>query len=160
VNTFSATTTADSVVPADRMTIWSALTDPDLLPKLMPLLRKIDADGDVWTWRMTRIAALGVSITPTFTERMTFDEGHRIEYRHEPPEGTVERSGVNGWYRLSDVDTGTRLEISLTLHIALPLPRYLAPAVTRVMTSTMNRTGDRFAANLARHLGLRAPASS
>jgi hypothetical protein len=151
---FTATTESEAVVPADRMEIWAALTDPDLLPRLTPLLRKIDADGRIWTWHMTRIAALGVSISPSFTETMSFDEGRRIDYTHTPPDGVRERAGAEGFYVLRDVDGGTELQISLGLEVDLPLPRSAAPAVRKVMTATMNRMGDRFSANLLRHLGL------
>lgn len=157
MNTFSATTESEAVVAADRMAIWAALTDPVLLPKLTPLLRSIDTNGDLWTWHMMKISALGVSISPAFTERMSFDEGRRIEYRHEAPEGSVERTGAEGWYELSDVDGGTLLKISLTLDVQLPLPRSVGPAVTRVMKGTMARTGDKFSANLLNHLGARDP---
>ena len=156
---FTATTESEAVVPADRMEIWDALTDPDLLPRLTPLLRKIDAEGDMWTWHMTRIAALGVSISPSFTESMSFDEGRRIVYTHTPPEGARERAGAEGWYQLNDVDGGTELRISLGLEVDLPLPRSAAPAVRRVMGATMTRMGDRFSANLLRHLGLEPDAA-
>lgn len=152
---FRATTESSALVPAERMAIWKALTDPDLLPKLTPLLCSIDARGDLWTWHLTRIAALGVSISPAFTERMIFDEGRRIEYWHEAPRGVTERAGAEGWYELSDAEGGTQLKISLTLDVQLPLPRAVAPAVASVMRSTMNHTGDRFSTNLLRHLGVR-----
>jgi carbon monoxide dehydrogenase subunit G len=151
---FTATTESEAIVPADRMAIWRALTDPELLPRLTPLLRRVDADGDIWTWHMARISALGVSISPSFTERMDFAEGSRIGYTHTPPRGTRERAGAEGWYELSDVDGGTVLKISLTLGVELPLPRSATPAVRRVMQATMNRMGDRFSANLLRHLGV------
>jgi carbon monoxide dehydrogenase subunit G len=151
---FTANTTSVAVVPARRAAIWKALTDPTLLPKLTPLLQRIDADGELWKWHMHSISALGASIRPAFTERMTFLDGHRIEYTHEPPKGTTEWSGAEGWYQLTDVDGGTRLEISLTLCIDVPLPRAAGPAVRRIMKSTMDRTGDRFAKNLLKHLGL------
>lgn len=151
---FTATTESEAVVPAPRTDIWAALTDPELLPRLTPLLRRIDARGDTWTWHMAKISALGVSISPSFTERMRFAEGHRIEYTHEPPSGVRERAGAEGWYDLSDTADGTALKISLTLEVDLPLPRRAAPAVRRVMETTMNRMGDRFSANLLRHLGL------
>ncbi len=151
---FSATTESEAIVPAERADIWTALTDPDLLRRLTPLLRRIDADGDVWTWHMAQISALGVSISPSFTEQMHFDEGHRIEYTHQPPAGVRERAGAEGWYDLSDTADGTALKISLTLEVDLPLPRRAAPAVRRVMKATMTRMGDRFSANLMRHLGL------
>jgi carbon monoxide dehydrogenase subunit G len=158
MNKFRATVESSALVPAERMAIWKALTDPDLLPKLTPLLRRIDAHGELWTWHLMRIAALGVSISPAFTERMVFVEGRRIEYWHEAPRGVTERAGAQGWYELADADGGTELKISLTLEVQLPLPRAVAPAVARVMKSTMNRTGDRFSSNLLKHLGVRAPA--
>jgi carbon monoxide dehydrogenase subunit G len=155
---FSASTDDEAIVAADRMAIWAVLTDPVLLPKLTPLLRSIDADGDLWTWHMMRISALGVGITPSFTERMTFTEGRRIEYAHEPPEGVTERTSAQGCYELSDAEDGTRLKIKLTLNVDLPLPRAASPAVTRVMTRMMGRTGDKFSANLYEHLGVDQPA--
>ncbi len=154
MNTFSATTESTAVVAAERARIWAVLTDPVLLPKLTPLLKSIDADGDVWRWHLMSISALGVSIAPAFTERMRFLDEREIGYEHEAPPGTVERTGADGWYRLTDVEGGTRLEISLTLHVDLPLPRSAGPAVRRVMNGTMARTGDRFSANLLRHLGI------
>jgi carbon monoxide dehydrogenase subunit G len=151
---FSANTESEAVVPAERAAIWAALTDPVVLPRLTPLLRSIDTDGDVWRWHLMSISALGVSIAPSFTEQMRFMDGRRIEYAHQPPPGANERTGADGWYELSDVDGGTQLAISLTLHVELPLSRIAAPAVTKVMKSTMQRTGDRFSANLLHHLGV------
>jgi carbon monoxide dehydrogenase subunit G len=151
---FSATTGNTAVVPADRMAIWAVLTDPDLLAELTPILQRIDADGDQWTWHLERISALGVGITPTFTERMTFDEGHRIEYVHEPPDGINERTGAQGSYDMRDTDEGTALGIELTLDVDLPLPRSAGPAVRRIMTRMVRRTGDQFSANLYKHLGV------
>ena len=66
--------------------------------------------------------------------------------------GHREPAGADGWYVLTEVDGGTRLEISLTMHVDLPLAKAARPAVTRVMRSMMQRTGDRFATNLLRHL--------
>ncbi|MDQ6849033.1 MAG: SRPBCC family protein [Actinomycetota bacterium] len=154
MTTFSATTRSAAVVAADRAAVWAVLTDPVLLCKLTPLVQKIDADGDVWRWHLMRISALGVGISPKFTERMRFDEQRRIEYTHEPPKGRSEHSGADGWYELSDVDGGTRLEISLTLCVDVPLPKLAAPAVQRIMKATMERTGERFSRNLLKHLGV------
>ncbi len=151
--TFSATVKSGADISADREAVWKALTDPDLLPELTPLLRGITADGDTWCWQMMRIAALGVSISPSFTEKMTFADRHRIAYTHSPPQGKRERAGAEGVYELSDVAGGTHLDIELTLCVDLPLPKAAAPAVQRVMRSTMNRTGDKFSVNLLRHLG-------
>jgi carbon monoxide dehydrogenase subunit G len=155
---FTATNKSEAVVPAERSEIWAVLTDPVLLPKLTPLLRRIDADGDLWTWHLVRISVLGIGISTAFTERMKFDEGRRIDYTHEPPKGANERTGAEGTYELSDVKDGTHLAISLTLHVELPLSKLAAPAVVRIMEGTMQRMGQRFSTNLLDHLGVRKAA--
>ncbi|ANY09150.1 SRPBCC family protein [Pseudonocardia sp. HH130630-07] len=146
---------------ADRAAVWRVLTDPDMLPQLTPLLHRIDADGEHWRWHMVRLAVMGVGIRPVFTERMTFTEGTRIDFTHAPPSGVTEWAGAEGYYALADAEPdtdgvpGTHLEISLTLDVDLPLSRLAAPVVTRTMRATMDATGDRFAANLLRHLDAR-----
>src|SRR6185312_9964435 len=104
---FSASTESDAVVAAPRSAIWRALTDPDLLPRLTPLLRRIDADGDHWRWYMTGLEVMGVGISPVFTERMRFTPQSRIDYTHEPPKGVREQAGAEGSYELLDVPGGT-----------------------------------------------------
>ncbi|MGI8814994.1 MAG: hypothetical protein ACR2G2_06840 [Pseudonocardia sp.] len=159
MNRFSATNSSEAVLAADRADIWAVLTDPVLLTKLTPLLTGIDADGDIWRWHLIRLSVLGVGVGSDFTERMTSEEGRRIDYIHEPPPGVTERIGAEGWYELSDVDGGTKLSISLTLHVELPLPPVTGAIVQRVMAETMQRTGDRFSTNLLRHLGVRKSAT-
>jgi carbon monoxide dehydrogenase subunit G len=149
---FTATTRSEAVVRADRAAIWRALTDPDLLPRLTPYLDHIEVDGDHWRWEMTRLPVLHVSIAPSFTERMTFEEGKRIEFTHDPPAGVNERAAAEGWYELADTDGGTQLRIELELCVDLPLPRAAAPAVNRVMQRVMDGMGDRFSRNLLRHV--------
>ncbi len=152
---FSADTTSEATVTAERKAVWDVLVDPVLLPELTPLLYRIDTDGDVWRWHMVRLAVLGVGIKPVFTERMTFDEGARIDFTHEPPPGVTEWAGAEGHYTLRDVDGGTHLGIRLRLDVDLPLSRLAAPVVERTMRSTMAVTGERFSANLLRHLKAR-----
>jgi hypothetical protein len=141
--------------------VWRVLTDPVMLPRLTPLLNRIDDLGEHWRWHMMQLAVLGVGIKPVFTERMTFTEGKRIEFTHSPPAGVTEWAGAEGYYALADADPGpdgspaTHLEISLTLDVDLPLSRLAAPVVTRTMRATMDATGDRFATNLLRHLHAR-----
>ena len=106
VHRFAATTDSDAVVHAGRQAIWSAITDPDVLPTLTPLLKHITADGDLWHWELSRVNVLGIVVDPTFTERMTFDEGRRIDYHHEPPPGETEWAGAEGWYALEDTHEG------------------------------------------------------
>jgi carbon monoxide dehydrogenase subunit G len=159
VSRFATTTESEAVVPAPRERIWEVLTDPVLLARLTPLLRRIDVDGEHWRWHLTGLSVLGVGITPVFTERMVFTDAERIDYSHDPPPGVVERAGADGWYALADTDGGTRLGISLTLCVDLPLSRLAAPAVRTVMGATVQAMGDRFSANLLRHLGVGASRS-
>ena len=151
---FSATNESEAVVAAERSAIWAVLTDPVLLPKLTPLLSRIETDGDLWRWHMVSLSVLGVGISPVFTERMTFDVEKRIDYTHEPPRGTTERTGAEGSYVLTEVEGGTHLAISLTLDVDLPLSRLASPAVSLVMQQTLQRMGQRFSVNLLRHLGV------
>lgn len=143
------------------MAVWKVLTDPALLPKLTPLLSRVEDQGEHWRWHMVQLAVLGVGIKPVFTERMTFTEGERIDFTHDPPKGRREWAGAEGHYTLSDADPepdgspATLLEISLNLSVDMPLSRLAAPVVTRTMRATMDVTGDRFAANLLRHLHAR-----
>ena len=154
MTTFSATNHSTEVVAADRAAIWDVLTDPELLVEMTPLLRRIDTDGDLWTWHLVGIEALGVSLAPSFTERMSFVEKERIDYEHAPPDGTEERAGADGWYVLSDHEDGTLLEIEITICVDLPLPRVSRSAVERIMRRTMESTGNRFGRNLFAHLGV------
>lgn len=151
---FEASDQSSMVVPAPRDEIWRVLTDPDVLADLTPLLARIDARGDQWTWHMAGISALGVEVAPSFTETMTFVEGRRIDFSHTPPPGSRERSGADGLYLLDDAGDGTELGVDITIHVDLPLPSLSRSAVQRVMSQTMRRTGDRFHDNLLAHLGV------
>ena len=151
--TFTASTRSDAVVKAERMKVWAAITDPELLPRLTPYLSRIVADGEHWRWEMVKLPVLNLTVAPSFTERMTFEEGKRIEFTHDPPQGEDEKAAAEGTYHLKDAGPGeTDLSIELTLHIDLPLPRAASPAVTRVMAKVMDRMGQKFAANLLAHL--------
>lgn len=149
---FSYTTASEAEMAADPARIWAALTDPPTLVALTPLLTGIDADGDSWTWRMQGLSALGVGLSPVFTEAMTFQTERRIDFTHAPPAGSRERVGAEGSYRLDPTDEGTHLAITLTVQVDLPLPSAAKPAVTRAMRTTMDKMGERFAANLVAHL--------
>lgn len=153
--TFSSRNKSVAVVAADRTKIWSALADAKVLASLTPLVRAIDVDGEMWIWHMRGISVLGVSVTPTFTELMTFDEPSQIRFSHQPPTGRSERAGANGVYTLEDVDGSTRLSVDITLCVELPLPRLARRVVEGTMATMMQRTGDRFGVNLLRHLGAR-----
>ncbi len=152
---FSSRNVSEAEVPVARQAVWEVLRSPSELARLTPLVDRITADGDRWRWQLAGISALGVTVAPSFTERMVFEDGHRILFRHDPPAGTEERAGADGVYELTELGpASTRLFIDLTLCAVLPLPSLSRRAVERVMAATMQRTGDRFADNLYAHLGI------
>ncbi len=154
MNRFTATTKAEAVVAADRQAIWDVLVDPLLIARMTPFVKQIDADGHAWSWQMSGLEVLGVGLAPAFTEKMTFTDLEHIDFAHDPPSGRVERTGVNGWYDLSEADGGTLLRTSLEVVVELPLPRLSSPAVTTAMKGVMATMGDRFSKNLLDHLGV------
>ena len=127
---FTASTRSDAVVRADRMKVWTVLTDPVLLPQLTPYLSRIVVDGQHWRWEMVKLPVLNLTIAPSFTERMTFDEPRRITFTHDPESGQ-EKAGVEGTYELEDVEGGTRLAIDIDICVDLPLPGMARGAVER-----------------------------
>jgi carbon monoxide dehydrogenase subunit G len=149
---FSAETEAEAVVTASRAEIWAALTDPALVAELTPFVRRITAEGDHWHWELSGLKVLGVGIAPAFTELMVLDEPERIDFRHDPPAGEKERSGVEGWYALTEVDGGTRLATALEITLDLPLPRASSRAVKAAMSGVIEQMGERFSTNLLAHL--------
>jgi carbon monoxide dehydrogenase subunit G len=155
MTTFAVSTRSSATVEADRKRVWAALTDPDLLPRLTPYLRRIDArtdDGvERWTWHLVRIPVLGSMVSPSFTEVMTFDEPTRIDFVHDPGR-TDEKAGVEGRYDLAEVPAGTHLEIALGISVELPFPGLARPAVHAAMRAVVATMGARFSHNLVRHL--------
>lgn len=153
--TFSARNISVSDVPAPAEEIWPLITDPKTLSSLTPLVRSIKVDGDRWRWQLAGIDGFGITVAPVFTERMTFEPVRAIRFTHDPPKGHREHSGAEGTYTLTPLDDGgTRLRVDLTLTLEAPLPRVMAPAVQRLIASTMERTGRKFASNLYERLGL------
>lgn len=150
---FSADTRAQAVVAAPRSAIWAALTDPSLVAEMTPFVRRITADGDHWRWEMSGLSVLGVGVSPAFTEKMSYDEPERIEFRHDPPPGATERSAVEGWYELEEVEGSTRLTTSLEITLDLPLPKVSGKAVRATMNTVIDQMGERFSRNLLAHLG-------
>ena len=149
---FTVRNRSAAVVAALRADVWRALTDPDLLPRLTPYLRRIEVDGDRWTWHLTRIPLLGAVVAPSFTEVMTFDEPGSITFEHDP-ERQDERASVSGKYRLAATSSGTDLRIDLGIAVDLPFPRVAGPAVRTAMRGVVAVMGRRFSTNLVRHLG-------
>lgn len=155
MTTFTNRDVSTAVVPAPRDDIWTIVSDPHALAELTPLIDSIEPDGDLWTWQLKGISALGVSVAPSFTERMRLTAPEMIEYVHEPPADTNELAGAHGTYRLTEITpSSTRLEIDITLCADLPLPKFSRRAVERIMATTMRRTGDAFAERLYDRLGI------
>lgn len=154
MGSFTASTSADAVVAADRAAIWAVLTDPALLARLTPFVRRISADGDAWFWEMSGLEVLNVGFAPKFTEAMTFTDLERIDFEHAPPSGVREKAGVRGHYVLEEVEGGTHLATLLEVTVDLPLPKVSAPAVRTAMKGVMATMGDRFSRNLLQHLGV------
>ncbi len=160
VNRFEARNISAAEVPAPIEAIWEVLRSPETLAELTPLLDDIAVSGDHWCWQMGGFSALGVEIAPSFTERMDFVDLESIRFSHEPPAGSDERAGADGFYELTRLQRDrTKLDIDITLHVGLPLPRVSRRAVERIMSSTMIRTGNVFATRLYDRLGI-DPASA
>ena len=123
MTSFSAKTRAEAVVLAPQQDIWDVLVDPDLVARFTPFVGRITAEGDHWRWEMGGLEVLGEKVAPAFTERMVFKEPDRIEFHHDPPEGTTEQAGVAGWYDLTPTHDGTELVTELEITLDLPLPR-------------------------------------
>lgn len=136
--------------------IWAVLEDPGLVAKMTPFVKSISSDGTHWMWDLDTIPGLGVSLAPSFTVRMDFDEPHRIDFEHDPPEGSSETAGVSGHYVLDEVQDGTHLGIDLTVKVDLPLSKLTSPAVTTAMSGVLAEMGRRFSKNLLEHLGTTA----
>lgn len=151
---FSARNISASTVPVTADRIWAQISNPASLTALTPLVRSIVVEGDLWRWQLTGIEALGISVAPTFTERMEFIEPRLIRFNHETANGERERAGADGTYELTPRGDETELKVDIALTVELPLPRLSAAAVERVMKASMQRTGKRFAVNLYHRLGL------
>ncbi|WP_436792701.1 SRPBCC family protein [Actinospongicola halichondriae] len=158
---FEARNISTAEVPAPRSAIWEVLRSPESLAELTPLLDGITVDGDHWCWRLGGFSALGIEVSPSFTECMQFVPEESIDFRHDPPAGSRERAGADGVYTLEALgDARTKLDIDITLHVELPLPRASRRAVERIMSSTMVRTGNVFAERLYERLGVDPAAAS
>ncbi len=151
MTTFTVSTSSEEMVRSTREKVWAALTDTELIARITPYLRRIDADGDRWTWHLVRIPLLGSMVSPSFTEVLTFDEPSRIDFVHDPAR-TDEHAGVEGSYVMKESGSGTDVSIELTICVELPFPKLARPAVQTAMRAVVATMGYRFSHNLVRHL--------
>lgn len=152
MTSFHARNRSTADLKSSRVEIWKALTDPELLPRLTPYLKRIDVHGDRWTWQLAKIPLMGKTIGSTFTEVMSFEEPRRIEFAHDDGR-TEESTWVQGEYLLEEAGSATRVSIDLGVTSELPFGRMMRPAVEGAMSAVMAGMGRRFATNLLRHLG-------
>jgi carbon monoxide dehydrogenase subunit G len=144
------------LVSATQDEVWGALTDPALLADCTPFVRRIAAVDDThWYWELASLDVLGLKVSRSFTERMTFTPKERIDFRHEPPAGETEKAGVAGWYALTPEGEGTRLETEMSITVDLPLPRAAGGAVRATMGRVLDQMGERFSRSLLEHLHAR-----
>lgn len=148
---FEARRESHAVVPAERAAVWGVLTDPSALARLTPLVESIEADGELWHWKLSGLSVLGKDLAPSFTERMSLSPQERIDFTHDPQ--GKEKAGSEGTYELSDADGGTSLRIDLTVKVDLPLPGLSRGAVRATMNGVIAQMGNGFADNLAKELG-------
>lgn len=151
MNRFHARNRSAATLAASADQVWRILIDPDLLVKFTPNLKRIDVEGDRWTWHLTRLPVLSAAIEPSFTEVMEFEEPRRIGFRHDPARAE-ERAGVEGEYLITPVPDGTEVSIDIEVWVDLPLPRLARPAVERVMGTIVAGMGYRFGQHVRRHL--------
>lgn len=141
------------IVPADAADIWNALADPAVITALMPLVERIDERGEIWRWTLSSTSVPGMTLTRTFTERMTFLPISRIDIRHEPPPGSFERFGIDGVVQITKTDdTSAKLRLDVALCLELPLPSFARRVVERALGTVVRRAGTSFAERLYRHL--------
>lgn len=157
MNRFRARNRSDATLRSSPERVWDVLIDPELLPVLTPYLQSIDVgpvreDGTLWTWNLTRIPVLSATVMPTFTEVMTFDAPSRIGFAHDSSRKD-ERTGVDGYYKVTPSGTGAHVEIDLEIWCDLPLPKISRIAVETVMSGVVAAMGRRFATNMTHHLG-------
>lgn len=153
MNRFSVTTQEQDVVDAPRGEVWDILTTPERLAPLVPRLDRIVANGDHWCWVLQGFSVLGLTVEPSFTERMFLTPETHIRFEHDPPAGKRENAGASGEYRLADVGDGrTSVAIRLQIHVDLPLPQLAGGAVRAVMRREVDRMGDGFSAAIQAEL--------
>lgn len=152
VTRFRARNDSDATIQASPERAWEILSDPDLLVRFTPNLRRIDTDGTTWTWHLTRLPVLSAAIEPSFTVLMEFEEPRRIIFRRDDSR-TDENAGVEGEYLLEPANGGTQLSIDLNIWVDLPLPALTRSAVERIMTGVVAAMGFRFGQNMRRYLG-------
>ena len=138
---FSASKRSTAVVPFAREAVWQVLTDARQVARLTPMVRSIEAHGDLWVWKLAPIEVLGRSIGLSFTERMDLHAAGAD--RLHPHSGERRAGRGRGHLRARRRGSGTRLTIDLGVSVDLPFPRLARPAVQTSMHGGHRRDGRR-----------------
>jgi carbon monoxide dehydrogenase subunit G len=151
VATFSSSRSDTADVPHPVEAVWDVLVDPDAIARMTPMVSRIMADGDQWTWCLQGVPLPGRALDLSMVETMKFTPQTRIDFTHGPLERHLQ-AGAEGHYGLEPIEAGTRLTIDLTISARLPIPGVARPAVTTAMAQVLRQMGTRFAANMLREL--------
>lgn len=140
----------DTLIPADRSTVWKALNDPDMLRACIPGCQSLEKLSDVDFTSSVR-ASVG-PISATFGAKITLTE-------IEPDRGYTivgeGKGGAAGFARgkakveLTDEDGGTRLRYSADVSVG----GKLAQVGSRLIQGTANKLAEQFFGCLSETLG-------
>lgn len=145
----------DTLIPADRRTVWQALNDPEMLRACIPGCQSLERLSDTDFTSSVR-AAIG-PVSATFGAKITLseidpDRGYTIS-----GEG---KGGAAGFARgkarvdLEDENGGTRLRYSADVNIG----GKLAQVGSRLIQSTTKKLSEEFFGSLSERLGGAIPA--
>ncbi|MEI2807315.1 SRPBCC family protein [Albidovulum sp.] len=146
----------DTLIPADRRTVWKALNDPEMLRDCIPGCQSLERQSDTDFTSSVR-AAIG-PVSATFGARITLSE-------IEPDRGyTISgegKGGAAGFARgkarvdLEDEPGGTRLRYTADVNIG----GKLAQVGSRLIQGTAKKLSEEFFGSLSDRLGA-APAAA
>ena len=155
LNSFTASRRDVAQVGSGVDQVWALLVRPEVLVRHTPFLHAIDdLDDGRWRWEVGGIPYPRGVFTSSFTERMTFQAPHRIDFAHEPVSPS-EHAGADGSYVLTPRAGGSTLEITLGVTVRLAVPGVARPAVVKAMDLVIGQMGRSFAAGLLADLGER-----
>ncbi len=145
----------DTLIPADRHTVWKALNDPEMLRDCIPGCQSLERQSDTDFTSSVR-AAIG-PVSATFGAKITLSE-------IEPDRGyTISgegKGGAAGFARgkarvdLADEPGGTRLRYSADVNIG----GKLAQVGSRLIQGTAKKLSEEFFGALGDRLGGTSPA--
>ncbi|MCB5174157.1 MULTISPECIES: CoxG family protein [Microvirga] len=133
----------------DRVTVWNALNDPDILKACIPGCQDLEKVSDT-QFQATAKVAVG-PVKATFKGGVTLSD-------LDPPNGyTISgegQGGIAGWakggarVRLEDVEGGTRLTYDVEAHVG----GKIAQLGGRLINGVAKKYADEFFANFAKIL--------